>query len=115
MTTEEIALVLIYWVNIFLWSGLVLIFVKKYFKAKLVEPAVKITIVALGIAFFSRWFADLYYGIMKTSEYGILPKVLNDVMSQPQFWVLPKIVTLLGGLALLWVVTKLLKLTVSLR
>lgn len=95
----------LYWVLTFLWLVIVGIYLVKLRQLKTVNGAIGSSLATLLVILTidaSRTIIEsVYFGLYFNSMYGLLPKAIHDLLSQPALLIIPKLINIVAGLLII--------------
>ena len=110
MDSFEIITPILYWVLTTLWLIIVGIYVVKLRQLKAVDGAVRgaltVLLIVLSIDAFRTIIESVYFGLYFTSLYGLIPKAIQELLSQPSLLILPKLINIAVGLLVILLLLK---------
>tara|TARA_R110000851_G_scaffold1274_1_gene4494 strand:+ start:121562 stop:124849 length:3288 start_codon:yes stop_codon:yes gene_type:complete len=94
-----------YWIVTTLWLVIVGIYLVKLRQLKAVNGAIGGTLATLLVILTidaSRTIIEsVYFGLYFNSLYGLIPKVIQDLLSQPALLIIPKLINIAAGLLII--------------
>lgn len=98
----ELITPLSYWVLTILWGGIFGLYLAKLKGLKVASGAVTVLLSILAIDAFRTVFESAYFGLYFNSMFGLLPRGVYDVLSQPGLIIIPKLLNVAAGLIVLF-------------
>ncbi|AZG36158.1 bifunctional diguanylate cyclase/phosphodiesterase [Shewanella psychromarinicola] len=71
-----------------------------------VGGAVAVLLIILGIDAVRTIIESVYLGLYFTSLYGLIPKAINELLSQPSWLIIPQLINVAAGLLVIWLLLK---------
>ncbi|WP_185817640.1 bifunctional diguanylate cyclase/phosphodiesterase [Shewanella atlantica] len=110
MDSFELITPISYWVLATLWLVIVCIYLAKLRQLKEVDGAIGGTIAVLltilTIDAFRTIIESVYFGLYFNSLYGLIPKAINELLSQPSLLIIPKVINIVAGLLVILLLLK---------
>lgn len=110
MDTFDIVSPILYWIFTTLWLVIVGIYLVKLRQLQAIDGAVggtvAVLIMVLTIDAFRTIIESVYFGLYFNSLYGLVPKAINELLSQPSLLILPKLVNISAGLLVILLLLK---------
>ncbi|WP_351088113.1 EAL domain-containing protein [Shewanella sp. S1-49-MNA-CIBAN-0167] len=71
-----------------------------------VGGTVAVLLIILGIDAVRAIIESVYLGLYFTSLYGLIPKAINELLSQPSWLIIPPLINVAAGLLVIWLLLK---------
>ncbi|PKI27505.1 hypothetical protein CXF83_12735 [Shewanella sp. Choline-02u-19] len=111
MHTFDIITPIAYWILTALWLVIVGIYLVKLRQLQAVDGAVggtvAVLLIVLSIDAFRTIIESVYFGLYFNSLYGLVPKSIHELLSQPSLLILPKLINIAAGLLVILLLLKL--------
>jgi len=91
-----------YWILTLLWMVILVLYLVKLRQSKVTGGAVAVLLIILAIDAFRTVFESVYFGLYFNSLYGLIPKQIHDVLSQPSLVIIPKLINIIAGFLVLF-------------
>lgn len=95
-----------YWVLTILWLVILWLYLSKLRQSQAVGGTVATLLFILAIDAFRTVFESAYFGLYFNSLFGLLPKGIYEVLSQPALLIIPKILNVVAGLLVLFLLIR---------
>lgn len=95
-----------YWILTILWLVILGLYLSKLRQSKVIGGAVAVLLSILAIDAFRTVFESVYFGLYFNSLFGLLPKGIYDVLSQPALLIIPKLLNVIAGLLVLFLLIR---------
>lgn len=95
-----------YWVLTILWLVILGLYLGKLRQSKVAGGAVAVLLTILAIDAFRTVFESAYFGLYFNSMFGLLPKGIYDLLSQPALIIIPKLINVVAGLLVLFLLIR---------
>ncbi len=95
-----------YWILTVLWLVILVLYLGKLRQSMAVGGTVAVLLTILAIDAFRTVFESAYFGLYFNSLYGLLPKGIHAVLSQPALVSIPKLINVGAGLLVLFLLVR---------
>jgi len=95
-----------YWILTILWLVILWLYLSTLRHLKVAGGAVAVLLTILAIDAFRTVFESAYFGLYFNSLFGLLPKGVYDMLSQPELIVIPKLINVVTGLIVLFLLIR---------
>ncbi|MCE5231629.1 HAMP domain-containing histidine kinase [bacterium] len=83
---------LAYWILVILWAYILFFYLRRLASKKQRIPVFVIPLLILSIDALRTLIESVYFGAWYTSEAGLIPRSVHDLLVQPQYVFIPKII-----------------------
>lgn len=95
-----------YWILTILWLAILVLYLGNLRQLKITGGAVAVLLTILAIDAFRTVFESVYFGLYFNSLFGLLPKSIYEVLSQPELVIIPKLLNVVTGLIVLFLLIR---------
>jgi len=95
-----------YWILVVLWLVILVLYITRLRQSKIVGRAIAVLLSILAIDAFRTVFESVYFGLYFNSLFGLLPKGIHEVLSEPGLIIIPKLVNVVAGVLVLFLLVR---------
>lgn len=95
-----------YWLLIFMWTGLLIFFIRRLINRKIQGIVFFTLLVILSIDAFRTLFENLYFGVWYTFGRELVSKGYHEPFIQPQYLFLPKVVHIVTACLVIFILIR---------
>lgn len=95
-----------YWILTILWLVILWLYLYKLRQSKAAGGTIAVLLTILAIDAFRTVFESIYFGFYFNSLFGLFPRGIYDVLTQPELIIIPKLINVVAGFLVLFLLIR---------